>query len=142
MGVMTKVDEEIKAAMRQFIAERGQKVEFKDPWYEGDTKEHVGIYGWVDFKAEEHIHPHACRQVDSLVRECGWVVPEGTLVKETTYTQFEGTFADNSEEIGINAYGCHCKCGKYQDVVLRVTSSLGDAIQALLGYDPTTQMQL
>lgn len=130
------IDDQIKAAMRQFVADKGMKVNFKEPRYSWEKEDDVSTYGWADYDAVDHV------STGKYGDGCFWVVPEGTVVKEYTYSMFTGTFADNDEEVGINAIGCHCKCGKYKDVTLRVTSSLGDAIQALLGYDPTKQMEL
>jgi hypothetical protein len=131
---MTEVSDQIKAGMRQLIADKGQKVNFisDEPDFWGEFR--VSTFGWTDYEASEH--------TASYGDKCHWIVPEGTLVKETSYSQFNGTFVDNEEQLGLNAAGCRCACGKYTDVTLRVTSSLGDAIQALLGYDPTTQMEL
>jgi hypothetical protein len=70
------------------------------------------------------------------------VIPEHAVVKEETYSQFAGTFTGADEEVGLNVAGVSCACGRYTDVTIRVTSSLGDAIQALLGYDPSKQLEL
>ena len=133
---MSTVDDEIKAGIRRLITEKGRPVEFKEDW---NGKPKVSIYGWTDYNAMAHIHPYT-----KGAKGCEWVVPEGIVVQEETYTQFVGTFASppNEDEIGLNAPGCRCKCGKYKDVTLRVTCSLGEAIQTLIGYDTTKRMEL
>lgn len=123
---MTEFDDQLKAGMRRLVAEKGKKINYSDrDW------EEVSQYGWTDFRAWEHID--TC---------CEWIVTEGTKVTEKTYSMFVGTFVDNEDEVGINAEGVSCKCGKYKDVTIRATCSLGEAIQSLIGYDSTREMEL
>lgn len=121
------IDNEIKEGMRRLLAEKGRKVRFCDkPW---GTE--VSSYGWTDYEAWEHID-----------NGCHWVIPEGITVREEAYSMFDGTFTGNKTEVGINAAGIDCACGKYKNVTIRVTSSLGEAIKTLCGYDTTRQMEL
>ena len=124
---MSDTSAEIKAGMRRLLAEKGHKVQFQERYGPDD----VSPYGWSDYDAWEHI-----------INGCSWVVPEGTVVKETTYSMFDGTFTGNKDEVGLNAAGVHCACGKYTDVTIRLTTSLGEAIRTLVGYDPTGEMEL
>lgn len=135
------VTDDIKAGMRRLIAEKGDKVEFTQDY---DGKPKASSYGWRDWQAADHI---AGRERNEQEQEhgspkCEWIVPEGITVHEETYSMFAGTFVGNEDEVGLNAPGCHCKCGKYKDVTLRVTCSLGEAIKTLVGYDTTRQMEL
>lgn len=122
---------EMKQGMRRLIAEKGQKANFTTN-YRGEPE--LSMYGWTDYDAVEHCASYG--------DDCTWVVPEGVTVVEETISTFCGTFADNQDEVGVNAAGCHCACGRYKDVTLRVTCSLGEAIQSLIGYDTTKTMQL
>lgn len=117
---MSKVDEQIKAGMRRFLAEAGQKV-----------SEQRDIYAWNDQKAYQHI-----------ADGCAWQVPEGVVVKEVSFYTFAGTFTGCDTEIGLNAEGCRCACGRYKGVTLRVDCSLDTAIRTILGYEATTRMEL
>lgn len=123
---MTKVDDEIKAGMRRLVAEKGRKLDYCESAYE-----EVSQYGWTDYEAWEHIDGG-----------CEWVIPPGTKVIEKTYSMFDGTFTSNKDEVGINAEGVSCKCGKYKRVTIRVVMSLGEAIRELIGYDSTREMVL
>lgn len=125
------MENQIKVGMRKYLAESGKPMKFDEPHWEGGPPV-VSRYGWGDYNAQDHI----------LKDKCRWVVPEGVVVKEETYIQFDGTFTGDKNEVGLNAAGCRCECGKYTDVTLRVTDSLGNAIQAILGFDPTKQMEL
>lgn len=136
------IEQNIKDGMRQFLADKGKKVRFEDSRGLGPE---VSIYGWNDYDASCHL---AGREWDDKTDKrrndppCHWVIPEGTTVTEETYSQFRGTFTGNDDEVGIYASGVSCACGKYKNVTIRVTSSLGEAIQALLGYDPTKEIKL
>lgn len=121
------VNDEIKAGMRRFLAEKGRKVKFRDEEWDD-----VSAYGWSDFDAVDHI----------IVAGCSWVIPEGTVVEEHTYSMFDNTFTGNKDEVGLNASGCHCACNKYKNVTLRVTSSLGEAIRSIFGIDSHAQLEL
>ncbi len=126
---MTEFDDQLKAGMRRLVAEKGRKVNFSERAWE-----EVSVYGWADYDAVEH--------TASYGDNCEWVVPEGTKVTEKTYSMFMGTWSDNEDEVGINAEGVSCKCGKYKDVTIRATCSLGEAIRSLIGYDSTREMRL
>jgi hypothetical protein len=129
---MSSFDEDLKAKMREYLAKEGRKVQFTDSW--GDGTPRVSHYGWTDYDAWDHVLGRG--------DGCHWVIPEHAVVKEETYSQFAGTFTGADEEVGLNVAGVSCACGRYTDVTIRVTSSLGDAIQALLGYDPSKQLEL
>lgn len=133
---MSEMDAEIKARMRDWLAEHGTKVKFDDRY----GYKSVDTFGWEDQGAFSHIHGD--KYNEAAGGPCYWVIPEGTVIKEESYSQFNGTDQDNSYEVGINAEHIDCACGKYKDVTVRIASSLGDAIQALLGYDPSKQITL
>lgn len=124
----TDVEKQIKEGMRQYLERSGQKVD----WEEHSWGRSANVYGWWDHTAYYHIRDDKCR----------WIVPEGTVLKEETFSLFEGTDCDNRMEVGLNADGCRCACGKYADVTLRITASLGEAIRGVLGYDPRKQLVL
>ena len=131
---MTASDE-IKAGMRQWLQDSGEKVQFEERW----GRQVPAVYGWQDSDAHYHIHPNP--RVDKQ-EPCRWVIPEGAVVVEETYSQFVGTYATNQQEVGLNVAGVSCACGKYTDVTLRIVATLGEAIQALLGYDPNKRLEL
>src|SRR5688572_4395275 len=114
---MTEFDDQLKAGMRRLVAEKGKPVEF----HENYGYRSVSTYGWVDSNASEHVRPGSWNKKE---KGCEWVIPEGIAVKEETYSMFDGTFTGNKDEVGINAEGVSCKCGKYKDVTLRVVCSL------------------
>ncbi|AID58878.1 hypothetical protein PBI_GAIA_59 [Mycobacterium phage Gaia] len=117
------VEQEIKDGIRRLLVEKGQKVLIEE-W--GG----VSPYGWTDYDAWEHAD------------ECHWVIPEGVVVEEVSYDMFDGTFTSNKNEVGLNATGCRCACGKYTDVTLRYVGALGEAIRSIIGYDPSSQVRL
>lgn len=130
--------DEYKAALRDFMERKGRPVHFTEGYNGGKD---VSPYGWPDDAAENHIFSYD--RVDDgskygkhvKVFHCGWIVPEGAVLTEETYSQFLDTFSGNEEEVGINVEGCHCKCGKYQDVTLRFAGSLGDVLRGLFNTE-------
>lgn len=133
-------EDEIKAGIRRLVVEQGRPVKFEQQYsYSNDLQ--VSPYGWVDWDAEAHVKPDRYGKKKGLAG-CEWVVPTGILVKETTYSQFCGTFASNENEVGLNAPGCRCACGYLDNVTLRLSISLGEAIRTIIGYDPGVSMMI
>lgn len=137
MGEMTLRPEDA-AKLREHVAKRGRPVRFEDftdwerknPEYAPDRREKVSVYGWQDFNAIYH-----CTDGPSRYKEyggCHWVVPEGVRLYEITYDQFAGTFTGPNYEVGINVAGCHCACGKYTDMTLRIDEPFTDIMAMLL----------
>lgn len=123
---------EYKRLVREFIATHGDKVRFEDRGW-GQA---VSTYGWSDWDARKHTHPH--HQDEPA---CSWIVPEGTILTEETYSQFAGTFTENDQEVGVNVEGCSCKCGKYTDVTLRWTGTVTEMLHSILGL-PDARMEI
>ena len=140
MGEMTLRPEDA-AKLREYVAEKGMPVEFEEftdfekryPEYAPDRREKVSTYGWRDFDATYHCTKTPKGKYSSdLYGNCHWIVPEGAVLYEITYSQFAGTGAGNDQEVGINVEGCYCACGKYTDMTLRITESFSDIMAMLL----------
>lgn len=125
------IQEDYKEALRAFI-ERSATPVVMDKHYASSIWDSYSVYGWED------------REIAKHAKECGGiVVPQGVTVREVMYSQFTDTFADNSEAVGINAWGgekdepatIHCVCGKYTGMMIRWTGSFYEAIQGVLGFD-------
>jgi hypothetical protein len=121
------MSEEYKERLRELLRTKGHAVVFSERDFE-----EVSPYGWTYFRADHHCTP----KISSLglnrnAGDCQWVIPEGAKVVERTYSMFAGTFTDNDSEVGINVSPVHCQCGKYKDMTLRYTASLGETIRAL-----------
>lgn len=85
----------------------------------------ASLYGWID-RDWEKIVRH--------VRDCGLDFLH-TEVKESEWEEFGGTFASSDYQgHGIDVTG-RCKCGKMRDLYLRVSSSVGEILTALLTED-------
>lgn len=122
-------EEEYKAKLRDFMARKATPAEInRDAKYDGDR---VSTYGWISMDYR-HIYDD----------KCSWVVPEGARLEEHTYSQFQDTFSDNKDEVGIEVYPVHCACGQKTDVTLRYTGSLGDVIRDIVGIDYTNGIDL
>lgn len=131
-----KTGDEYKAALRAFMVKKGRPVRFDERY---GVKE-PDVYGWTDLAAEDHIFTHERRDADNRhgyeyvrVQHCQWVVPEGSVLVEETYSQFAGTGCGNDNEVGINVSPCHCACGKHTDITLRFSGSLGEVLRELFG---------
>lgn len=139
-----EIEAEYKAKLRDFMERKGRKVEFneRERKLHPDWPEyHVSTYGWSDYEADLHIHAREWRAT-SHGDDCKWIVPEGAELVEQTYSQFDGTDADNLQEVGINVSPCHCACGKYSDVTLRFAGSLTEVLHDLLGITQQTRFTL
>jgi hypothetical protein len=119
---------EYKAALRDFMQRKGQPMHFEEG-YDGTPR--VSTYGWSNWEPTEHCTPFNSKY--NTGGGCSWVVPEGAVLTEETYSMFAGTFTGNDEEVGINVSGCRCACGKYTDVTLRYTGSLGSVLTEIFG---------
>lgn len=117
----TPVDKKIK----KFVLENGSAVyineEEKKRWPD-NPEFHVSIYGWDNTTVTQH------------GQKCGWVADEHSEIKEVTYSMFEGTFSDNSDEYGLNLTGVRCTCGKFTDVTLRYKGTMFEILQTILSY--------
>lgn len=120
-----------RAALRDFMQRRARPVQInRDAEYDF---EEVSNYGWADDEAWTHV---------ATPEPCSWVVPEGATLTERTYSMFEDTFTGNRNEVGVNAYPCHCACGAFTDVTLRFTGSLGEVTSEVLRIDRATPITL
>ena len=87
---------------------------------EGDYDTFHTVYGW--------------RAWDDHLRTCGiasWDLPS---VREKSLSQFEGTFMDNREEVGMEMRAT-CSCGQYTDKWVRWVGTLGKALEVILKGD-------
>lgn len=130
-------EERYKEKLRELLRTKGSKVETSNhyAWGEPDDDVNVSAYGWVDYDAEYHIVGEHARYGGP----CEWVVPEGAVAYEQTYSEFQDTFTENVQTVGINVKGCHCKCGKYTDVYLRWEGSIAEAVKIVMGVPDTTR---
>ena len=117
------MDEQYKNAVREVLEQRGRPVKFAnggepDRW----GRKRVSTFGWTNWDVQKHI----------TVGECRWVIPPGSPVTETEYSQFVGTFTDNKEEVGLNVEGAHCACARYTGVTLRYVGTLGEILHEIL----------
>ena len=126
MTITDTFSDELKQAIRTFIVKQGIPVRFIGTDYLGEPL--IDYYGWEDYAGQCHVDP----RYDG----CKWEVPEGSLLYEETYDQFQGTFyeGDTSED-GINVSGCRCACGKFTDVTLRWDGTLAELINHLAPKD-------
>jgi hypothetical protein len=135
---------EYRTKLREFMQEKGRAVAFDQRELER-WPEHpdmwVSPYAWMDFGAGYHI---LGTQYGGKKPEgpCSWIVPEGAVLTEQTYSQFAGTDAGNAQEVGINVAGCRCACGEYTDMTLRFTGSLTEVLHSLLGIPTQTELVL
>jgi len=130
-------EERYREKLRELLRTRGRKVQTSNYYdrAEADDDLNVSPYGWVDYNAEYHILGGYTRHGGP----CEWVVPEGAVAYERTYSEFQDTLSDNARVVGINVNGCHCKCGKYTDVYLRWEGSIADAVKIIMGVPDTTR---
>jgi hypothetical protein len=132
--------DEIPAQHRQavlgFLAAHAGPVNVTEQQY--SWKEHpwesVSVYGWQDFDITRHI-----RGRDSKP-PCALIIPDGIELRDVNYSQFQDTFAPNSETIGLNAYGgaagsdtaIRCTCGRFGGLMIRWEGSLSDILLDVL----------
>lgn len=84
---------------------------------------YFNVYGWKDHRSLE----------SKQQKRCSWVIPSGTPLKEANVSQFTGTFTEDTSQMLMYAYPCHCSCGHLNDVVLAYEGTLGDILQKVLG---------
>lgn len=136
---MTDWTDEYKRLMREFMERRGSKVNAAEKRYDWQEDDSVSTYGWTDYDAFNHVYPAEWKRPGD---GCRWIVPEGAVLYERTYSLFTDTFHDNENEVGINVKGCRCACGKYEDVILRFTGSLADVMLELTGAPRQAEVTL
>lgn len=131
-----------KEKMRGFLALKGSPVQFDSPGYHGAQA--VSTYGWFHAEAIEHtLKPTKSFGNHYYGDGCLWVVPPGVVLREVTYSLFTDTFSDNKDEVGVECSPVSCACGKYTDMTLRWTGSLGDLMFAIFGPEvPDTGVTL
>lgn len=129
---------EYKARMRAFMERHGAKVAISRPW-DLDERHEVSVYGWRDAQASDHVRSAEGRWPGD---GCRWVVPEGAVLYERTYSQFTDTMHDNEDEVGINVRGCRCVCGRYEDVILRYSGSLAEVMREITGEPARPEVEL
>lgn len=121
------VQDDYKEALRAFLAGSATPVMI-DRGYSSSIWDSYSIYGWRDITVKDHTD------------ECGLVIPKGVEVREVFFSQFQDSFSDNAEAIGINAWGgdkdsdttIRCNCGKYTGLMIRWEGSFYEAMQGVL----------
>lgn len=113
--------EGFKAAIRAFIAAKGKPIAANGGSY---------YNGYED--GEAHLH------TDPDWGGCGWIVPEGVVMTETSYVEWGGTFGTDSHEIGIDlnstpTANIRCTCGQYENMSLRFEGTFGEVLLGALG---------
>lgn len=131
---MSDWNDEYKAKVRAFVAEHGTKVDVRG--HDPRGLEDVSTYGWQDYDAYKHVYK------GSGGDDCSWVVPEGAVMRERSYTEWGGTFGESTTEVGVNVYGCSCRCGKYSDVILRWDGSVTDMLHSILDLPVNMEVTL
>ena len=125
--------DEYRVLIRDFMARRGQPMDVnRDASYSFDR---VSTYGWNhrDWRINEHVMEFSEKW--NRGDGCAWIVPEGAILEEHTYSMFAGTFTGANEEHGCEVYPVHCRCGKYTDITLRWTGTVTEMLHDILGID-------
>lgn len=138
---MSEWKDEYKEKMRDFLARKGKPVLFEERtgW---DDEPKVSTYGWTDHNADVHCQPVVTTKTYTYGEGCHWVVPEGAVLTEHTYSQFTDTFSPNNDEVGVNVTPAHCACGKFTDMTLRYAGSLGEVIREIVGVEHRNEIIL
>ena len=108
-----------RAAVARLLMEQGEFVRidaYSDDDQPGEYETYQVTYGWRDWD-----HKYKCRVVS---------IDQDT-VRERTLSLFDGTFVDNSSEVGMEVRAT-CQCGKYTDKWLRYTGSFAETLEILL----------
>ena len=115
-----------RAAVARLLMEQGEFVRIEaypedgeaPRWGDqpGDYDTFTVVYGWRDWS-----HKDKCRVVS---------IDQDT-VRERILSTFQGTFVDNTDEVGMEVRAT-CQCGKYKDKWLRYTGSFGETLEILL----------
>jgi hypothetical protein len=135
---MSDWTDEYKARMRAFMETHGKKVDIARR-YDDDEEDATSVYGWGDSDALRHVRSAEGKYPGG---GCHWVVPEGAVLYERTYSQFLDTMQDNEDQVGINVKGCRCACGRYQDVILRYTGTLAEVMREITGAPARAEVEL
>ena len=135
-----QIPDKFKAAFRDFMAERAEPAIVETPRYPWQEEhypwESYNHYGWRDYSILEHMRGYYDDKIP-----CPLVVPEGVVYRDLSYSQFEGTFTDDSHTLGLNAWGggeesptqIHCRCNRYSGLMIRYEGSLKDALLDIMG---------
>lgn len=119
-------------ALRTLLETHAKPVEFMPPtrWCNPEVPEVSAYNDWLDYPAFMHAGDPA--QV-SHGEGCGWIVESGAQVTEDTYTEWGGTFGEDTHTVGINVTPARCHCGQYTNMTLRYEKSLSQTLRDLLG---------
>ena len=145
----SKLEAEYKAGLRRLLSSKGAAVEISN----GERKQWpnspemwVSTYGWKDQAATDHflkVGAVARERYGKRYPECELIIPEGVELTEVSYSEFQDTFSDNAETVGVNAYGgekgeeteIRCSCGKFRALTIRFEGTLREALEEILGLD-------
>ena len=119
-------------ALRTLLETHAKPVQFTDKarWRNPNIPEISAYNDWVAYEAYMHaVHPAQ----EQFGGGCGWVIEPGAEVTEEEYTEWGGTFGENTHTIGINVSPARCRCGRYANMTLRYEKGLGAALRDLFG---------
>lgn len=119
------VQAEFSAGLRELLQEQGRPLNVS----RSDGRWEVNVYGNVDHEAEMHIKGYT---PSGAADPCRWVLADGAGITEHALSEFVDTETDNDETVGIEGYPAVCVCGLFTDITLRVSLTLGRAMQLLL----------
>lgn len=84
---------------------------------EGDYADSRVVYGWLDW--------------DDHMRRCGVKEWDLESLRERSLSLFEGTFVDNSTEVGMEMRAT-CNCGLYENKWVRWVGSFAEGLEHVL----------
>lgn len=126
-------------ALRALLETHAKPVEFmpKERWRDPEVPEVSPYNEWWDYEATLHTSPATAVPAHMSGEGCGWIIDPGAEVTEETYTDWGGTFGEDTHVIGINVTSARCRCGRYTDRTLRYEEPLSKTLTLLLGKNPT-----
>lgn len=93
-----------------------------------EPNEYNAVYGWQDYSG-------AAAAKRNHLLGCGASVEASSEVVDSQWSQFDGTFVDNSEHFGIDAQ-LTCNCGQVKELPVRLEKGLGEIIQGVVNQPP------
>lgn len=109
-------DAGFKAAARATVLKGGVPADTEKNW----------TYGWQVFDWD---HNEKTLASDPT---CMWRETIETEMIEYTFSEFNGTFTDNTDKTVLALTHVVCSCGKYKDTTIAIEGSVGDLLKQLL----------
>lgn len=129
-------EKEYRDKVREFMAKNGEPMDLQEPRF-GDGPPEPDFYGWIDYEAKWHILG-GYRQKET---GCSWVVPEGSVLTESSFYQFSDTFHDPDYVHCVQVAGAHCACGQLKDMTLGWTGTVAEMLHSILDI-PDAQLEV